>query len=63
MSELKIGDGVWYHGSLSDCHGLYTVTHVSEEGRCGLRSTDEWLQNVRPDSVELLVRADHGFLH
>lgn len=63
MDDLpQIGDGVWYHGSLKDCHGPYTVTYINPEGRFDLRSSEEWLQNARPESVELLVRASHDFL-
>lgn len=54
-----IGDGVMYHGSQAEYHGLYVV--VGEEaniGRFVLASVDnpeDVLYHVRPGSFEVLV--------
>jgi hypothetical protein len=52
-----IGDGVMYHGSKPDYHGLYVV--VGQEGtRFILASPDNpenVLYHVRPTSFEVLV--------
>ncbi|PRH79341.1 hypothetical protein C6N75_09660 [Streptomyces solincola] len=62
MNEnIRPGDGVYYHGSLTECHGLYTVTYVNEARRLHLASDEEQLQGVWPDSVELLIRGSNEF--
>lgn len=56
-----IGDGVMYHGSQAEYHGLYVV--VGEEaniGRFVLASPDNpenVLYHVRPGSFEVLMEA------
>lgn len=55
----SIGDGVMYHGSQDEYHGLYVV--VGEEpniGRFVLASVDnpdDVLYHVRPKSFEVLM--------
>ena len=60
MGTIEIGDGVMYHGSQEDAHGLYVV--VAEDpavpGRWVLASPDTGgaLYHVRPTSFEVLVK-------
>lgn len=60
MSDINVGDGVMYHGSQIDLHGLYVV--VAEDpkvpGRWVLASpeTGDALYHVRPTSFEVLVK-------
>lgn len=58
------GDGVWYHGSYEDAHGLYSVTLVAPPNgrhsgsRYSLSSpTFGVLHNVRRESFEVLIHA------
>lgn len=62
MSAIQIGDGVMYHGSVEDAHGLYVV--VAEDptlrGRYVLASPEHphpTLHHVRPASFEVLISA------
>lgn len=60
MGTIEIGDGVMYHGSKEELHGLYVV--VAEDprvtGRWVLASPDtgDALYHVRPTSFEVLVK-------
>jgi len=59
MSNITVGDGVMYHGSVEDAHGLYVV--VAEDpkaaGRWVIASPDtgDALYHVRPTSFEVLL--------
>ena len=59
MSNVTVGDGVMYHGSVEDAHGLFVV--VAEDpkaaGRFILASpeTGDALYHVRPTSFEVLL--------
>lgn len=61
MSNITVGDGVMYHGSQEELHGLYVV--VAEDprvtGRWVLASPDtgDALYHVRPTSFEVLISA------
>lgn len=61
MSNITVGDGVMYHGSQKELHGLYVV--VAEDpavtGRWVLASpsTGDALYHVRPTSFEVLISA------
>ena len=56
-----IGDGVMYHGSQAEYHGLYVVVGEEESiGRFVLASPDNpenVLYHVRPGSFEVLMEA------
>jgi hypothetical protein len=56
-----IGDGVMYHGSQTEYHGLYVVVGAEESiGRFVLASVDseDVLYHVRPASFEILLPKD-----
>lgn len=63
-----IGDGVYYHGSIEDAHGLYVVHNRRHRGlgsRIGaycLRNTNQgWLTQVHEESFEVILPAvEHG---
>lgn len=61
MSDIAVGDGVMYHGSVEESHGLMVV--VAEDprmpGRFILASPDngDALYHVRPGSFEVLIKA------
>ncbi len=60
MSDnITVGDGVMYHGSKEDAHGLYVVVAPDPQvpGRWVLASPDtgDALFHVRPQSFEVLI--------
>lgn len=62
MSNITIGDGVMYHGSMEDAHGLYVVVAEDPQlpGRFILASPEHphpTLHHVRPVSFEVLISA------
>lgn len=55
-----VGDGVMYHGSKPECHGLYVIVGNDPQvaGRWVLASPDNpenVLYHVRPESFEILL--------
>lgn len=62
MNAIAIGDGVMYHGSMEDSHGLYVVVAEDPQlpGRYILASPEHphpTLHHVRPKSFEVLIPA------